>query len=504
MNKIKVLFLAANPADTIRLKLDEEIRAITKKVRESEHRDSLDLVSVWAVRPDDLLQALNEHDPQVVHFSGHGSPTGEIVLVGSTGTAKPVDPAAIEALFRTLKGTIRVVVLNACYSKLQAEAITKVIECAIGMNTGIGDQAAIMFSASFYRAVGFGHSVQQAYAQGKVALLLEGIPESSTPELLCRSDTDPLCVFLLQIHEEETESQQGTSEQPVVDAYISYMSDLLREDDEEVISRLGRARTLDICRNLHPSGKTRVLQFVYDTGLIDRESPIIDLRGVDLSEADLVKANLHGAQLAGANLKRANLEGADLTRADLSGANLTDSILKDAVLCDAELRQADLRRAILDRANLEGAVKRAGYVMAGTDSVTFDIELQEGEIYSFEVVGSSMEHAKIYERDQVVVKASKEPPNEGDTIVTMYLPWNIPVVIGEPEPKFRTLAGPTVKVFLGREKPDGAFRLQGWATKRRIKTRVIQPIGKVATICPTSPRRWGREQRPQEREWNEL
>jgi len=30
MDKIKVLFLAANPANTNRLKLDEEIRAITE------------------------------------------------------------------------------------------------------------------------------------------------------------------------------------------------------------------------------------------------------------------------------------------------------------------------------------------------------------------------------------------------------------------------------------------------------------------------------------------
>jgi hypothetical protein len=77
MNKIKVLFLAANPAGTQPLKLDEEIRQITAKIRAAEFRDSLELVACWAVRPDDLLQALLEVKPHVVHFSGHGSKAQE-------------------------------------------------------------------------------------------------------------------------------------------------------------------------------------------------------------------------------------------------------------------------------------------------------------------------------------------------------------------------------------------------------------------------------------------
>ncbi len=70
MNKIKALFLAANPGDTEKLALDVEIREITSKIRSADFRDSIDLISAWAVRPDDLLQMLNQHKPQIVHFSG--------------------------------------------------------------------------------------------------------------------------------------------------------------------------------------------------------------------------------------------------------------------------------------------------------------------------------------------------------------------------------------------------------------------------------------------------
>jgi hypothetical protein len=200
--KIKALFLASNPKGTTSLELDREIREITEKIRAAEYRDSIDLISAWAVRPDDLLQLLNEHKPQIVHFSGHGSQSGEIILVDSRGEPKPVNPAAVKALFQTLKGDIRVVILNACYSKIQAEAITQVVDCAIGMNDAIGDGAAIAFAASFYRAIGFGLSIKQAFDQGIVVLLLEGIPEESKPELLVKEGVDPEKIVLIALEDE--------------------------------------------------------------------------------------------------------------------------------------------------------------------------------------------------------------------------------------------------------------------------------------------------------------
>jgi hypothetical protein len=195
--KIKVLFLAANPTGTAQLHLDEEIREITIKIRAAEYRNALELISRWAVRPDDLLQSMNEHSPHIVHFSGHGSQSEELILVDDSGNPKRVSKAALDLLFRTLKGNIRVVVLNACFSRSQAEAITEHIDCAIGMNKAIGDKAAITFAASFYRAIGFGRSVKESFDQGKIALLLEGIPEENTPELLERQGVDASHIILV-------------------------------------------------------------------------------------------------------------------------------------------------------------------------------------------------------------------------------------------------------------------------------------------------------------------
>jgi len=186
-----------NPNGTTELALDEESREIDRKIRESDHRDSVHLFTKWAVRPDDLLQNINRHRPHIVHFSGHGSPTEEIILLNALRQPKSVSKKALKQLFASLKGNIRVVVLNACYSRPQAKAITEVIDCAVGMKRAIGDEAAITFAASFYRAIGYGCSVQEAFDQGKTALMVEDIPEEHTPALVVRKGVDAAKIFLV-------------------------------------------------------------------------------------------------------------------------------------------------------------------------------------------------------------------------------------------------------------------------------------------------------------------
>src|SRR5687768_14148363 len=75
---ITILFLAANPSDGTRLRLDEESRAIDQALRQAEYRDRFEIRQHWAVRIADLQGHLLRHQPHIVHFSGHGSKTSEI------------------------------------------------------------------------------------------------------------------------------------------------------------------------------------------------------------------------------------------------------------------------------------------------------------------------------------------------------------------------------------------------------------------------------------------
>lgn len=184
--KVVVLFFAANPIDQAQLRLDEEVRAIADMVRKSKHRDSVKLESLWAVRPMDVLQGLNEFNPQIVHFSGHGTDQGEIAFQNDRGEAKLVSKEAIVQTMMAASGGIRLVFFNTCYSRDQAEAVVEHVDATIGMNTAIGDQAARMFASQFYSAIGFGLSVRVAFDQAKARVMLEGIPEEAVPELFVR------------------------------------------------------------------------------------------------------------------------------------------------------------------------------------------------------------------------------------------------------------------------------------------------------------------------------
>jgi hypothetical protein len=189
-NKIKILFLAANPAQTEQILLAEEMRAIQERIEASQYRDRIELVSVWAVRPLDLHAALLKHNPSIVHFSGHGTQNEELLLHGEDGQPKPVSVEAIQHLFSILNDNVKVVVLNACYSEPQAQAIIRYIPCAIGMSKAIGVKAANTFSEAFYLAVGAGTKLKRAFDLGVSALLLEGIPEERTPQLKVKDGVD--------------------------------------------------------------------------------------------------------------------------------------------------------------------------------------------------------------------------------------------------------------------------------------------------------------------------
>lgn len=182
----KIVFFASNPPSTTRLDLAEEIRDITQKIRAAKYRETIDLVTAWATRPDDLLQYLNEHDATIVHFSGHGSGTPGLMMQNDAGQPTLVEADALEALFKTQRGNVRLVVLNACDSIAQAKAIAKEIDFVVGMRSSIGDEAARIFAASLYRAIGFGRSIQDAFDEGKAALMLNGIREEVTPVLIVR------------------------------------------------------------------------------------------------------------------------------------------------------------------------------------------------------------------------------------------------------------------------------------------------------------------------------
>jgi hypothetical protein len=182
----KILILTANPKNTDKLRLDDEVHEIEEELQISRSREQFEIISKWAVRPIDLRRALLYHDPQIVHFSGHGTGSDGLVLESDDGQIKLVSAESLARLFGLLK-KVECVLLNACYSEVQATAIHQHINYVIGMSQAIGDRAAIEFAVGFYGALGASRGYAEAFEFGLAAIDLEGIPETATPKLKQRS-----------------------------------------------------------------------------------------------------------------------------------------------------------------------------------------------------------------------------------------------------------------------------------------------------------------------------
>lgn len=189
-NVKKILILTANPRNVDQLRLGEEVREIQEGLERSRKREQFEIVSRWAVRTEDLRRSLLDLNPQIVHFSGHGAGNDGLVLENDAGQPQLVSSAALARLFELFKDSLECVLLNACYSEVQAIAIHEHIGCVIGMNQAIGDRAAINFAIGFYDGLGAGRSYEDAFKFGRSAIDLEGIPESATPVLKQRSRDD--------------------------------------------------------------------------------------------------------------------------------------------------------------------------------------------------------------------------------------------------------------------------------------------------------------------------
>ena len=184
-----ILILSANPKGTNPLRLSEEIREIKEGLRRSKYRDLYQIETAEAVRVGDIQRAMLDYEPNIVHFCGHGGGQEGLVFEDVTGQIKLVSAEALAGLFSLFADRLDCVLLNACYSEVQAKEISRHINSVIGMSQAIGDKAAIAFAVGFYDALGADRDVDFAYKLGCNAISMQGIPEHLTPKLLTKSNT---------------------------------------------------------------------------------------------------------------------------------------------------------------------------------------------------------------------------------------------------------------------------------------------------------------------------
>ncbi len=184
--KIRILFLSANPWTTSRILVDEEAREIFEKIQEGPYREQFELHKHTATRTHDLQRLLLTYQPHIVHFSGHGTAKQKLILGGTPGRGKTVESQGLVDLFALYNTHLRLVLLNACFTKVQARSLSEVIDYSVGTGKGIGDKGGVAFAGAFYRALGFGKSIREAFGSAKAELALTKMPRTQGIELFVR------------------------------------------------------------------------------------------------------------------------------------------------------------------------------------------------------------------------------------------------------------------------------------------------------------------------------
>ncbi len=208
MSEIRLLFIAANQSDPKwgRLSLEEESRQIEQKIALAQARDRFVIKKLLNARWNDLQQELQNFNPHIVHFSGHGGDEGQLYFLLDDGQPHPVKVSAIKRLFTALKDdptvpcALRLVVFNACYSEAQATAVVGNIDFAIGMNRDIGDDVAVAFSSAFYTSIAGKRPVKTAFDFGLAAVDafdLGDLDEAEAFELFSREGVNARTLVLI-------------------------------------------------------------------------------------------------------------------------------------------------------------------------------------------------------------------------------------------------------------------------------------------------------------------
>lgn len=205
---IRVLYVAAQPVDTQPLDLKEEVRRIRSRLHEAGVSDQLDFEDHSTGQFSDLTLWLVKQKPNIVHFSGHGTPNAELVFMNGTDRSDPVALGSIVQLFSgaSIRQHVRCIVLNACYGEALALELMKLVDFVIACPTPMTDAAAIAFSEAFYpviaheqclrAAMDYGLAQFHATRQG-AAREVGGPPKDGTadggdlPKLFVREGADP-------------------------------------------------------------------------------------------------------------------------------------------------------------------------------------------------------------------------------------------------------------------------------------------------------------------------
>jgi len=178
-----LLFLSADPVDLNENDLQAQYAEIVSEIQQA----GITSQSIFHTKIDDLIKAIDDEKPSILHFTGHGKKAEEFTkeekedaeamgihlsdgsgLILTDKHGRPYELATIQLkhIFKTFKKRnihFELVFLNACHSKNQAEAVSQYVDYVIATTAEVGKNNAQAFAKLFYNRLATGQSIPDAF-----------------------------------------------------------------------------------------------------------------------------------------------------------------------------------------------------------------------------------------------------------------------------------------------------------------------------------------------------
>lgn len=184
-NREVILFLSANPFQSLVLKLEREMNLISDGLVYFGQRQKFDFRGRMHVSPADLQRMLLEAGgkPRFVHFAGNAAVNHQVygsglIFEDENGQPATISGNTLAAVFKQFK-SVECVVLNTCDSGPAALELGQTVPYVIGMNAAIYDEAAIQFAVAFYEAIASGNTITFAFEFACTRLMLSPWPDQA-------------------------------------------------------------------------------------------------------------------------------------------------------------------------------------------------------------------------------------------------------------------------------------------------------------------------------------
>ncbi len=172
-DKIRILFIAANPSNLYHIRFDKEIRGVKEGIQKSGNSNLFELEQVWAAQWNDLQNYLLKFTPDILHISCHATVDKDgagIFLEDGSGLGYKVSAESLNNLLSLFSDKLRMVVLNTVHSDEMCQLLANNIDFAIGVHGVLGDNEANKFASAFYEAIAENKDVRVAFEYGKASI----------------------------------------------------------------------------------------------------------------------------------------------------------------------------------------------------------------------------------------------------------------------------------------------------------------------------------------------